>query len=218
LVHESQEEAFLAALKDRLSTFYGANSEKIQKSPDFARIISDKHFERLKNMYDRTLQEGGKLSFGGGFDARERYISPTILRGISTKMSVMKEEIFGPILPVLTYREVDDAVRLIREFETPLALYLFSEDSSATEKLLTDLPSGGVCVNNTVVHLAHPELPFGGQGASGMGNYHGEYGFRAFSHERAVLHQGALNATSFMTPPYQEKVKKMIEATLKWLT
>ncbi|MET0400760.1 MAG: aldehyde dehydrogenase family protein, partial [Cystobacter sp.] len=134
---------------------------------------------------------------------------PTVLADVKPEMAIMEEEIFGPVLPVLTYQSLDEAVRHIREGSKPLALYIFSEDQAVVERLLADTSAGGTCVNTVVMHLANAELPFGGVGESGQGNYHGEFGFRTFSHERAVLHQGPLFLLKNFFPPYTDKARKM---------
>jgi aldehyde dehydrogenase (NAD+) len=123
-------------------------------------------------------------------------------------MAVMGEEIFGPLLPVLRYERLEEVMEQIHSRHKPLAMYLFSQDKQTVDRLLRHTSAGGTCVNTVVVHLAHSELPFGGIGESGVGNYHGEYGFRTFSHERSVLRQGSLSLLHLLFPPYSEKARK----------
>jgi len=145
-------------------------------------------------------------------------MSPTLLSGVAEDSPIMQDEIFGPILPILTFRSLDEAVRLIRSKDKPLALYVFSRDERVVERVLRDTTAGGTCVNSAIIHLANSDLPFGGVGNSGMGNYHGYFGFRALSHERAVLRQGPLDVLKFFYPPYTERTRKLIRLALDYLT
>ena len=129
----------------------------------------------------------------------------------------MKEEIFGPILPLLTYERLDEAIRVIQSRPKPLALYIFSREEKNVEQILRQTGAGGSCVNSLIIHLANPDLPFGGAGESGMGNYHGFFGFRTFSHERAVLHQGRIDSLRFFYPPYTRWVRTLIRLALRFL-
>jgi aldehyde dehydrogenase (NAD+) len=147
-------------------------------------------------------------------DALERYLAPTVLTGVTPGSAVMSEEIFGPILPILTYRSIDEVAPFIAARDKPLALYVFGRDGDRIDAIIANTTAGGTCVNNTLIHFANQNLPFGGVGASGMGNYHGFHGFKAFSHERAVLRQGNIDVSKQVYPPYTSKVQTM----LKWMT
>ncbi|MFP5327758.1 MAG: aldehyde dehydrogenase family protein, partial [Acidimicrobiia bacterium] len=142
------------------------------------------------------------VAIGGDSDADRRYIAPTVLTGITADDAVMEEEIFGPILPVLAIDEVSDAVRLINDRDKPLALYVFSEEDAEVEGVVEATASGGVCVNGTLFHIANPYLPFGGVGGSGMGAYHGEWGFETFSHRRAIHERSTRFDPPLAYPPY----------------
>jgi aldehyde dehydrogenase (NAD+) len=209
LVHASKEEAFLAAAKEALERFYGKTEEARRASPDLCRLVDDASFTRVCGMLDRTVTAGGRVVVGGVVDAGSRYIAPTVLADVTAESPVMEEEIFGPLLPVLRYEQVETALDTIRAHGKPLALYIFSQDEAAVERLLGQTSAGGTVVNNVVLHFVHPGLPFGGVGQSGMGAYHGEQGFRELSHARAVLRQGRASLAHFFFPPYTDKAKQI---------
>ncbi|MCE9669117.1 aldehyde dehydrogenase family protein [Myxococcus stipitatus] len=208
-VHESREEALLAALKAALERFYGRTEEARRASPDFCRMVDDGAFSRVRGLLDRTVAAGARVVAGGGADAETRFIAPTVLADVTPDAPIMEEEIFGPVLPVLRYPSLDDVVAHLRAGDKPLALYVFSKDEATVERLLRETSAGGSCVNTVVLHNVNPHLPFGGVGASGQGAYHGEAGFRAFSHERAVLRQGRTSLAHLFFPPYTGKAQKL---------
>ena len=193
LVERSARAAFVAALQKSLGEFYGSEPSQ---SVDYGRIVNRRHFDRLV-----TYLLDGKIVHGGAYDAKELYLSPTILTDVSPTSSVMQEEIFGPILPVLEFDKLGDALALLRPRPTPLALYLFTRSRATEEVVLAAARSGGVCVNDVVSHIAGTGLPFGGLGESGMGAYHGLTGFQAFSHLRTVMRRGLWLDTPFRYPP-----------------
>lgn len=188
LVAPGREAELLAAMKAVVTRFFGADP---RASPDFGRIINDRHFKRLTAML-----KDGEIVIGGQSDKNSRYIAPTILRNVSPQAPVMGEEIFGPILPVLTIADLDEAIAFVGARPKALALYLFSRSREAARRIIAETSAGGVAINDTVLHLAVPGLPFGGVGDSGTGAYHGIHGFRAFSHDKAVL-----NKPSWPDPP-----------------
>jgi aldehyde dehydrogenase (NAD+) len=208
-VHASKEEAFLAQVKETLAAFYGKTEEARRASPDFCRMVDEGQFNRLNTMLERTVATGARVEVGGTVEASSRYIAPTVLSGVKPDAAVMEEEIFGPLLPVLRFERLDEVIQHIQTGTKPLAMYIFSHDKASVETLLARTSAGGTCVNTTVVHFSHSELPFGGVGESGVGNYHGEYGFRTFSHERSVLKQGPVSFLHYFFPPYTEKARKM---------
>jgi aldehyde dehydrogenase (NAD+) len=195
---------FVQAYTQAVETLYGASDEARQASPDLARIVDAAAFERLKKLYDDSVLEGATPALGGLFDASERYVAPTLLIDVTPESPCMLQEIFGPILPVLEYTTLDEPVRWVTSGPKPLALYVFSQSRARTDWVLAHAPSGGAVVNNSVLHLANPDLPFGGTGASGQGAYHGEHGFRELSHSRAVLRQGAINPIRYFMAPYAQ--------------
>jgi aldehyde dehydrogenase (NAD+) len=217
LVHERVAARFVDAAKKAVGTFYGSNPDEWIKNPDYARVIDDAAYGRVSTLLEGSIVAGARLALGGVTDAGKRYIAPTILTGVTPEMPVMSEEIFGPILPVLTFRNLEEAIALVRRGEKPLALYLFAEDRAVIERVLASTTSGGTVVNHVFLHIVNPNVPFGGVGASGQGNYHGEYGFRTFSHARAVVEQTTASAITLLFPPYETKKSKVTQVVMKRL-
>lgn len=202
--------AFLEELKGAIVRFYG---EDIKLNSDYGRIVNERHMTRLGKILDADKDA---IVFGGLTDMSERFISPTLLCPPDIEgAACMREEIFGPLLPVFTYSEIEGPLHYINQNEKPLALYIFSENKALTEKIIASTASGGVCVNDTVSHIINTELPFGGVGHSGMGRYHGKYGFQAFSYERAVLRRSTRIKMSLAFPPFTDKKLKTIKKFLK---
>jgi aldehyde dehydrogenase (NAD+) len=213
LVHEKVRNAFIEAAKQEIEKAYGSTEEARRHNPDFARIIDAGAFGRIRALLDGTIAMGARVEIGGLSDAADRYIAPTILSGVTPSAPIMREEIFGPVLPVLTWRTLDEALAVVHRLGKPLALYVFSRREANVEEFLRATTAGGTTVNNTVIHVANPELPFGGVGSSGQGSYHGEAGIRAFSHERSILRQGRLEALRLLHPPYGPRTR----AVLSWV-
>lgn len=209
LVDEAVEDELVALMAAAITDFYGPDPSE---SADYGRIVNDRHLARLR----RLLDGGGydAVAAGGTVDADARYIAPTVLRGVALDAPVMAEEIFGPILPVVPVASLDEAVEVVNRGAKPLALYVFAEDEEAVESVLERTSSGGVCVNHTLMHLAVPDLPFGGVGPSGMGAYHGKAGFDAFSHHRSVLRKASRPDPSIQYPPYGRWKSKIIRSAL----
>lgn len=218
LVHESKYDSFIQKMKSQVTNFYGSNNSSWQSTPDFCRIINDKNFERLKDTLNQAIKKGAKVEIGGEFDAKERYISPTIVSNVETSSPLMKEELFGPILPVLKYSSLDEALRIVQSKDKPLALYIFSDNEDSIQKILMNTSSGGAVINGAIAHLGNSNLPFGGVNHSGLGNYHGHFGFKAFSHERAVLRLSKLTPLKLLFPPYTDFTKKFISFIGKFLS
>jgi aldehyde dehydrogenase (NAD+) len=216
LVHQADAPAFLAAAKAAVERFYGKGEEQ-QASESFARIVDDRGFQRLERALRETVDEGARIEAGGTMDASERYIAPTILSGVRPDAPVMREEIFGPILPVLPYASLDEALAFVNARPKPLALYVFARDAGTTRRVVRETTAGGTIVNHVICHLANPELPFGGVGESGQGSYHGHAGFRAFSHERAVLHAGRWSLAPLYYPPYGAKMRRVADLMSRWM-
>ncbi len=193
LVQRGVREAFVTALKKAIQEFYG---DKPAHCEEYGRIINVRHFERLVNYLG-----DGKVVHGGEHTGNELFLAPTILADVSPESPVMQEEIFGPILPVLGFDKLDDALALLRERPTPLALYVFSRDRATQTRVLAETRSGGACVNDVVSHMVGTGLPFGGLGASGMGAYHGRAGFDAFTHQRSVMRRATWVDLPFRYPP-----------------
>ncbi|MCB0954779.1 MAG: aldehyde dehydrogenase family protein [Ilumatobacter sp.] len=206
LVERPVHDELVAAIGEAITEFYGADP---QASADFARIVNEPHFHRIEKLLD-----SGTVAVGGQTDADTRYIAPTVLTGVTMDDPVMGEEIFGPVLPVIAVDSLEDATRLVNEGsargDKPLALYTFSEHDADNEAIVDGTTSGGVCVNGTLLHISNPNLPFGGIGESGMGAYHGKYGFDTFSHHRSVHSRSTRLDPSLMYPPYTAKKYKLL--------
>lgn len=213
LVDESRKQQFLTEMKTAFSHLYG---KEIKENPDFGRIVNKQHMERLQNILD---QDRDYLFYGGTTDFTQRYVEPTILDvgklENSAGSAAMQEEIFGPILPVLSYHRLEDAIRFVNKREKPLALYVFTRKKSAEKFILERVASGGVCVNDTISHLINPMLPFGGVGASGMGRYHGKYSFDTFTHEKSVFFKPANWNLPVCYPPFTKGKMKLVKFFLK---
>lgn len=209
MVHESVEDELILQMKKALKKYYGKN---IEKSNDYGRIINKKHFERITNLID---QEKEHIIFGGHSNEESRYIEPTILKIDSFNTIIMQEEIFGPLLPIIKYSDLDAAINRIKELPKPLALYLFTRKNKVGEKLLCDTSSGNVCINDTIMHIANCKLPFGGVGGAGMGSYHGEQSFITFCHKKGVLKKSARFNNTLVYPPFSEKKLRVVKKFLK---
>ncbi|KAH1178967.1 aldehyde dehydrogenase family 3 member A2 [Mauremys mutica] len=179
LCDQSIQNKVVETIKKTLKEFHG---EDIKKSPDYERIVNKHHFKRLV-----TLLEGQKIAYGGETDEATCFIAPTILTDVSPESKIMKEEIFGPLLPIVTVKSADEAIEFINQREKPLALYLFSNDKKLIKRMISETSSGGVTANDVIMHYTLLDLPFGGVGNSGMGNYHGRHSFETFSHRRSCL-------------------------------
>lgn len=207
LVQNSVRVPLVEKLQAAVLSFYGADP---RMSPDYARIINDRHFSRLVG-----LLQGQKLFSGGQSVASERYLAPTILEPANAESPVMQEEIFGPILPVVSYDRLEDAMGIVRSRSKPLALYYFSRDASRQKEILEKLSFGGGCVNDVLMHLSDPNLPFGGVGESGMGAYHGKRSFEVFSHAKGVLKKSARWDLPFRYPPYGARMLAFVKRIQK---
>ena len=196
LVEKGTESLLLERMRQTLVTFYG---EDPRRSPDYTRIVNERHLARLL-----ALLGEGELVVGGVHDEKTRYLAPTIVRGIKGHERVMQDEIFGPILPVIAVDDMDQAIDFVNARAKPLALYVYTESSETANRILSRTSSGGACVNDCISHLAVPELPFGGVGASGMGAYHGRTSFETFSHRKSVLDRSTVLDPPIRYPPYSE--------------
>jgi len=207
LVHERREAEFVEALRTAIREFFG---EDPKRTLDYARVVNRHHHERLSK-----LLESGEAAIGGQSDASECYIAPTVLRGVRPDAPIMQEEIFGPILPILPVKSVEDAIDFVKRGEKPLALYIFSDSEAVAQHVVEATSSGGVCVNGTILHIANSALPFGGVGESGMGAYHGRHSFETFSHRKSVLSRGLRFDPSWMYPPYSGLKTKLVQRFLR---
>lgn len=201
LVQRKVKNDLIKALKKTITEFYGEN---IEKSPDFGRIVNQKHFNRLNDLIQIHKDN---VVFGGNSSKEDLYIEPTLLDNITNDNKIMKEEIFGPILPIITYDNFDEVLEIIQSKSKPLSLYLFSEDENMTHRVVEELSFGGGAINDTLMHLANPNLPFGGVGSSGIGQYHGKYSFDTFSHMKSYTFKSTRLESSLFFPPYKGEFK-----------
>ena len=194
LVHRDAQTELVERIAANIEHFYGTDA---RRSTDYARIVNHRHFDRLI-----ALMGNGRIVFGGETDRQQRYISPTLLAEVSWDDPIMQDEIFGPILPILPFDDVHEAVDKIRTLPKPLALYLFSDNTAVQQTVIDEVSFGGGCINDTLLHFSNPHLPFGGVGNSGMGRYHGRYSFETFSHYKGVMKKPAWYHTPLRYPPY----------------
>ena len=199
LVHKSIKKELLHGIVDAIERFYGKDP---RLSPDYGRIINSKHFDRLVNYL-----KDGEILFGGDFDSDQRYLSPTILLNPPLDSPVMTEEIFGPVLPVIEYDHLREALEIVERNPTPLALYLFTTSHKVEKTVLNSLSFGGGCVNDCLVQFGTSCLPIGGVGTSGMGRYHGRYSFETFSHFKPIIKKRTWSDPKFRYPPYKDHLK-----------
>ena len=208
LIQKNMKVNFITFLIEEIIKAYG---KKMDKSPDFARIINTKNWLRLANMI-----EPEKVIFGGETEANTLYISPTVIEDPALDSLVMSEEIFGPILPILTYETQSDIENVISRYEKPLAFYIFTENKSFAKKLIKTYSFGGGCINDTIIHFSNKRLPFGGVGHSGIGAYHGQLSFDIFSHHKAVVKKGNWLDLPMRYAPYKGKLAT-IKKVLDWI-
>ena len=196
--HKSIKAELLDKIRQNIRKFYGDDPEK---SPDYSRIITDRQVERLENL----MRSAGTIVHGGKVNRADRYIEPTIIENITYEDPIMQEEIFGPLLPVLEFTDLDKVIDTINDHEKPLALYYFGSSNDRIEHILSRTSSGGGCINDTIMHAVSTTMPFGGVGNSGMGAYHGKASFDVFSHHRGILNKTTKYNPSTAYPPYKNK-------------
>ena len=216
-VHDTVKEAFIEECKNVLKARYGATPAEQKASPDLTRIVNERHTGRVAALLGDALDKGATVRMGGDVDAASCYSAPTLLDNIAPGSTIMDEEIFGPLLPIMAYSDLDHVLASINAGAKPLALYIWSRKQDNIDKVLLRTSSGGACVNHCVAQFAHGNLPFGGVNNSGMGNAHGVYGFRAFSHERGVLRSSPLMLIKLFFPPYTRNRTAMIRKTVDML-
>lgn len=199
LVHESVKDQLINSIKEVIEKFF---TEKPEESYNYGKIINEKQFDRISNY----LKEG-KVVHGGRTDKKQLYIEPTLLTDIRMNDSVMKDEIFGPVLPVISFSSTADALAIIQQHANPLSFYIYTSSNKKEKEWLKAVPAGGCCVNNSSWHLTNHNLPFGGRGFSGIGNYHGQYSFDTFSHKKAVMKTPTWFDPAIKYPPFKGKLK-----------
>ncbi len=211
LVHESVVDAFIAELDTWLHEYYGKN---ILESPDYPHMINKHHFDRVCGLIDNH-NEKAKIALGGGRDEDTLRIEPTVMRGVTLDDPVMQEEIFGPVLPIITWNTFDEALNVIRSFPSPLACYVFSTSKVFQEQVIQAVPFGGATINDVVIHLANNYMGFGGFGESGMGAYHGKVGFDCFTHYKSTLKKSNLIEMPVRNPPFNDMKMKIVKLLMR---
>lgn len=214
LVHEKVKDALVSKIREQVRKLYGAQ----QAQPgQYAHIVNSHHYHRLEKLLEDAVDKGARVIWGGDRDPDRHYLEPTLLEEVRGDSSIMQEEIFGPLLPVQTFGDLEDAVAAINAKERPLALYIFGRDRKRMKYILANTRAGSTGINTTVLQYGNNNLPFGGINNSGMGKSHGIFGFREFSNTRSVLKQGKLATNNLLYPPYSGWKQRAIDAVLKWL-
>ncbi len=213
-VHADIKDEFLTAAKEKLEEMYG-QLDNIKDNQDYCRIVNSKHYERIKGLLEDAKEKGAKVSFGGFSDDSEDFMAPTLLTDVAPGSKMMEEEIFGPLMPVMFFTDVQEVIDDINSRPKPLALYTYAKDEDFIEKVVNNTTAGGTCINTAMMQYLHGNLPFGGVNNSGIGAAHGYYGFKSFSHERAVL-RDRFSSSYLMMPPYTPFTQKLIDWTTKY--
>lgn len=213
-VHESKMEELIKLIDSSIKKMYGDN---IGQSDSYCRIVNHRHFNRVKSYMDNALENNVKIESGGNMNGNEDFIEPTIVSNINAEMDLMMHEIFGPLLPIVSYKTIDEALAKINAKEKPLALYIYSKKKKHVTHIMNNTRAGGTCINHSAIHFFNNNLPFGGVNNSGIGKAHGEFGFKAFSNARGVLKQwGPMSAIENMMPPYTGIKQTLIDLSIKY--
>ena len=215
-VHESVKDQFVRELTACVEKQYGlGNNAKV--NGDYCKVVNTSHYNRINRLLEDAKSQGGKLITGGQIDDAGRFIAPTLIEGMASDSAIMEEEIFGPLLPVITFSNIEEVIDVVNSKPKPLALYIYSTDKRNIDKVLCETSAGDTCVNQTMMHFLHHNLPFGGVNNSGIGKSGGVWGFNAFTHERSVLND-KFSSASMLHPPYTPKVRKLIKMAIKMTT
>ena len=213
LVHESKKDELIEAFKRKVQYYY---SEEPSKSNSFGRIVNERHFNRLANYITSAKESGAIVEIGGKHNQTDNFIEPTVISNIKEDHALLQEEIFGPILPIKTYKNIEEVVDYINSKESPLALYIYSYNKKNVNYLINNTRAGGTCINTNSLHLSNHDLPFGGVNNSGIGKTHGYFGFQDFSNQRAVLKMHTKGPLSLLLPPYNGFKQKIVDLAIKW--
>ncbi len=215
LCARSKVESLASEIVQSIKAMYGETEEDRKNSADFARIIDKASTEKLQGLIYDAVEKGAAISIGGKCVIGERYVAPTVLKDVTLQMKVMSGEIFGPVLPILAYDSLENAIHYVQDNPKPLALYVFGKSTMAIRSVIAQTTSGSTCVNNCIIQIENLSVPFGGVGNSGIGNYHGFYGFKTFSHERNVMKQCPVDVVKFFHAPYgKSKAQAAIQKIL----
>ena len=213
LIQKEKEEQFVKEIKERLNKTY----MDVSNSSDYARIVNEHHAKRMYDLLEDAKAKGAKIVHGGFSDVPNKFIEPTIISNAPENAKIWKEEIFGPILPIKTYENIEEAIDIVNSKEKPLALYIYTQKDSVSKKIIEETSAGATCINSNAIHFYNNHLPFGGVNSSGIGKSHGWFGFESFSNARAVLKQEISGPLDLLMPPYTKWKQKLIDFTLRWL-
>ncbi len=217
LVEEHVHDTVVERLRTTIHQFYGASTEAQQTSDDYARLIHKEHYETILAFLTDARETGATVAVGGQHDAATNYVAPTVLTDVPLDADIMQDEIFGPLLPVIRYRSIDEATRIINDRPSPLSFYVFSERETTVDALLRRTTAGSTCVNEGFIHFVNPDLPFGGTGESGIGRGHGRWSFREFSNERSVLRRSyGSDLLRPLYPPYDRLTSRLADWVLRF--
>jgi len=217
LINKDVEKEFISLLIEKINKLFGDKGKIDEHAPTYSRLVNQKNFKRVEGLIKDAIDKGAKSEFDGPTIEEQNYMHPVILSQVSMNSRIMEEEIFGPVLPIITFTNEDEAIDIINSKPKPLALYVFSNQKSFQNKVLRETSSGSACINDCVLQFTHPNLPFGGVNSSGIGKSHGKYGFIAFSNEKSVVKQrSGISSTYFLHPPYTARVKRIIDLMVKW--
>ncbi|KEA64101.1 Aldehyde dehydrogenase [Marinobacterium lacunae] len=216
-VHRNVRDTFLAHCQELIAQRFGSSDAEVFASPDLARIVNVRHARRIAALVDDALTQGAQLVCGGQHHVDECFVAPTLLTDIPDTANIMEEEIFGPVLPVIEFGELDEVIHAINARPKPLALYLWSRRKACIDRVCRETSSGSAVINHCMLQFVHSRLPFGGVNYSGIGNSHGEFGFKAFSHERATLQGGPILVVKAFFPPYTPFKRGLIKLLIKSL-
>ncbi|MDB9960961.1 aldehyde dehydrogenase family protein [Oceanihabitans sp.] len=213
LIKDAIKEKFIAALKEQLKLFY---TEDASTSDSICRIVNARHFDRLKQYIEDAKSKGATIEMGGKTNSEDNFIEPTVISNLSEDAFLMQEEIFGPILPIKTFSNLNEAVNYINAKEKPLALYMYSNRKKNINLVIKNTRAGSTCINNNMVQYSNHNLPFGGSNNSGIGKAHGIFGFQEFSNMRSVMKQHTKGSVELLLPPYNNFKQKIVDLTIKW--
>ncbi|MFC4722540.1 aldehyde dehydrogenase family protein [Geojedonia litorea] len=213
LIHSSKKAEFIKAYKEKVLYYY---SKDASTSDSYSRVVNNKHFNRLTNYIEDAKTHGANIELGGNFDVGDNFIEPTVISNLKEEAKLLNEEIFGPILPLKTFDEIDEVITYLNNKEKPLALYIYSQSNETIEKIISNTRAGTTCINTNALQVSNHNLPFGGSNGSGIGKTHGFFGFQDFSNQRAVLRRHTKGPLNLLLPPYTKFKQKLADLTIKW--
>ncbi|WP_080239806.1 aldehyde dehydrogenase family protein [Spirosoma rigui] len=216
LVHESVKEPFLAEFRQVVKRMYNASEQGVEASDSYARIVNNRHFQRIRSLLDDAIARGARVTMGGRMNTDQNFIEPTVVEGVNDAMRIMQEEIFGPLLPVVPFATADEALALINSKEKPLALYIHSRSRRNIDYLMARTSAGDTIINDLMLQFGNVELPFGGVNNSGIGKSNGFFSFQELSNQRGVMERN-FGTMKFIYPPYTDRVRKLIDFVVKRL-